>query len=140
MEITKRWKVRLYPTKLQEEQLAQIFGACRWIYNHYLEQRKTHYLEQKKTLSYAAMSRDLTVLRKKTEWLSNLQLSPLGQSLRNLDKAYNSFFRKQNRRLNFFRSNHSRKAPALGNSSWTNLCQNLSFVIFSFILVIFGWY
>ena len=97
MLITRAYKVRLYPTKDQEVRLEAILRACRWVYNHYLEERKNHYLEHKKTLPYAAMSRDLTQLRKKEELLKDIQTVPIQQSLRRLDSAYNSFFRKQNK-------------------------------------------
>lgn len=94
MIIQRGYKVRLYPNKEQEQKMLSIIGACRWVYNHFLEQRKNYYLEHKKTLPYAEMSRNLTQLRYKINWLSEIQTTPLQQSLRCLDKAYNNFFRK----------------------------------------------
>ena len=97
MVIQRAYKLRLYPNKEQEQKLLQILGACRFIYNYYLEQRKNYYFENKKTLPYAVMSRDLTKLRYKTDWLSQVQALPIQQSLRRLDTAYNRFFRKQSK-------------------------------------------
>lgn len=97
MLVRKTYKVSLYPNKIQEEELLKILAGCRFVWNHFLELRKNHYLEQKKTLPYLEMSRQLTQLRKTAPELAGLQILPLQQELRRLDKAYNSFFRKQNR-------------------------------------------
>lgn len=86
--------MKLYPNKGQEAQLQAIIDGSRFVYNHFLEQRKNHYLEHKKTISYAVMARELTKLRYQVGFLKPLQTEPLQQSLRRLDKAYNSFFRK----------------------------------------------
>lgn len=94
MLINKTFKVRLYPNGGQEQKMNALIDGTRFVYNHYLEQRKNHYLENKKTLPYATMARDLTKLRHTTEHLQSLQAEPLQQSLRRLDTAYNRFFRK----------------------------------------------
>lgn len=94
MIIQRGYKVRLYPNKEQEQKMLSIIGACRWVYNYYLEQRKNYYLEHKKTLSYLSMAKDLTQLRYKFDWLYKIQTVPLQQSIRCLDRAYNNFFRK----------------------------------------------
>lgn len=94
MEIIKSYKVRIYPNKIQEEKLIKIIGACRWIWNHYLEEKTKEYMETGRNITYKEMSADLTHLRKQTEWLQEIQHRPLQQSLRNLDGAYNNFFKK----------------------------------------------
>jgi putative transposase len=93
MEIQRAYKVRLYPNKAQEQQLLSILGACRFVYNHFLEARINHYKATGKTLSYMLMSRQLTVLRHETEWMKDIQLEPLSQALRHLDYAYRRFFK-----------------------------------------------
>ncbi len=75
--------------------MLRTIGACRWVYNHYLEERKNYYLETKKTLPLKLMSADLTKLRREMDWLSGVRLAPLQQSIRCLDVAYNRFFRKE---------------------------------------------
>src|SRR3990167_939792 len=97
MQVIKGYKVRIYPNKTQEQILLQTIGACRFVYNHFLEEKKNHYLERKKSLSYGATSKQLTQLRKETDWLSEIQFQPLQQSLRALDVSYSRFFRKQAR-------------------------------------------
>lgn len=97
MEIIRAYKVKIYPNKNQQKELYKIIGSCRWIWNHYLELKTKIYIEQGRNIPYLELSKDLTQLRKSTTWLQETQLQPLQQSLRNLDGAYNKFFRKQNR-------------------------------------------
>ncbi len=94
MIIQKAHKVRLYPNKTQEQQLLQILGASRFVYNYFLAARKSYYAEYGKTLSYMQMSRDLTQLRH-SMWLGELQGEPMSQSLRRMDKSYSTFFRRK---------------------------------------------
>lgn len=86
--------MRIYPNAAQQQSLAQTVGACRWVYNHFLEEKRDYYLEHKKTLTYGTTSKQLTQLRKGIDWLGDVQFQPLQQSLRQLDVAYSNFFRK----------------------------------------------
>lgn len=95
MLIRKAYKIRLYPNNEQEQKMLQIIGACRFVWNYYLEQKKNYYEIHSKTLNLSKVSKDLTELRKKTEWLSKIQLLPLQQSLRRLEKSYLRFFKKK---------------------------------------------
>lgn len=95
MQIIRGYKVKVYPNKTQEQTFLQTIGACRFVYNHFLEEKKNYYLEHKKSLSYGATSKQLTKLRKDISWLSQIQFQPLQQSLRALDVSYGRFFRKQ---------------------------------------------
>jgi putative transposase len=95
--IYKSYKFKIYPNSEQKELLAKHFGACRFIYNHYLNFRKENYLTNKTSLSYYDNANDLTNLKKQEEysWLKEINSQSLQQSLRHLDTAYNKFFRKQ---------------------------------------------
>jgi len=97
MRIQRGFKVKIYPTPEQEQQLLRTAGACRWIYNHYLEERTNYYLEHQKTLTYKEMSANMTRLRKELEWLSDTRLQTLQQSLRQLEDAYKRFFRNDSK-------------------------------------------
>ena len=39
-------KVRVFPTDTQKKVIHQTFGACRFIYNNYLQERCEFYIEQ----------------------------------------------------------------------------------------------
>jgi putative transposase len=41
--LKKGYKYRIYPTKQQEEQLAQLFGCSRYVYNKLLEENNKAY-------------------------------------------------------------------------------------------------
>ena len=95
--IHKSYKFRIAPNKEQIDLLSKHFGACRFVFNRYLNIRKETYLEEKKSLNYYDNSNDLTVLKKDEQfvWLKEINSQSLQSSLRNLDTAYNKFFRKQ---------------------------------------------
>ena len=96
--IFKSFKFRIYPNKDQEILLAKHFGANRFVFNYYLNSRKESYFgEDKKTLNYYDNANDLTQFKKDENfnWLKEINSQSLQSSLRNLDTAYNKFFRKQ---------------------------------------------
>lgn len=95
--IHKSYKFRIAPDNEQKELLAKHFGACRFVFNRYLNNRKETYLEEKKSLNYYDNASDLTVLKKDEQfvWLKEINSQSLQSSLRNLDTAYNKFFKKQ---------------------------------------------
>ncbi len=97
--IQKTFKYRLYPNKIQRELLEKYFGACRWIYNWGLEQKSKAYKENKKNISVYDLMNLLPELKKQKDlkWLNEPQAQCLQQSLKVLDRAFTSFFRKQSR-------------------------------------------
>jgi putative transposase len=95
--IHKSYKFRISPDNEQKILLSKHFGATRFVFNRYLNSRKETYLEEKKSLNYYDNANDLTKLKKEEEfvWLKEINSQSLQSSLRNLDTAYNKFFRKQ---------------------------------------------
>ena len=79
--------------------LEKHFGSCRFVFNYFLNRRKTAYLENKLTLNYYDLASELTELKHKEEykWLKEVNSQSLQQALRKLDVAYNNFFAKQNK-------------------------------------------
>lgn len=97
MKVNKTFKYRIYPTKEQEVLLAKHFGAKRFVYNYFLDQRKKAYLDSKKSLNYYDNAKSLTDIKKTAEyvWMKEINSQSLQSSLRDLDTAYNRFFSKQ---------------------------------------------
>ena len=95
--IFKSIKFRIYPSNEQEILISKHFGACRFVFNHYLNKRKETYLEDKKSINYYDNANDLTKFKKDENfnWLKEINSQSLQSSLRNLDTAYGKFFRKQ---------------------------------------------
>lgn len=89
------YKFRLYPNATQEKQIQRTFGSTRYIYNYFLSERKRLYEEKKETLNYFACSSELTKLKHDGEhdWLNEIDSRALKASLKDLDVAYQNFFR-----------------------------------------------
>ena len=94
MQIQKAFKFRLYPTEEQQEALSKQFGHARFVYNRYLDIRKTVFLEASESINFQACCLDLTSLKQSPdfEWLKEADSQVLQQSLKDLDKAFERFF------------------------------------------------
>lgn len=90
----KAFKYRIYPTDEQIIQLSKTFGSCRYVYNCYLNKRIELYNLDKTTLNYNACSADLTKLKVELIWLKEIDKFALQNSLKDLDRAYQNFFRE----------------------------------------------
>jgi len=97
MKVKKSFKYRIYPTKEQEILLAKHFGAKRFVWNYFLDQRKKAYLENDKTLNYYDNAGSLTKLKKEDDytWIKEVNSQSVQASLRDLEVAYTRFFSKQ---------------------------------------------
>lgn len=92
--ILRAYKYRLYPNKKQRELINKTIGCCRFVYNYYLNKKIELYKVEQKSMTYNACSNDLTFLKKEKEWLKEVDSVSLQQSLRDLDVAYQNFFRR----------------------------------------------
>ena len=81
----------LYPTPGQAAQMAQIAGACRFVYNLALEQRRDWYRPGRK-FNFASQCREVTQLRAEVDWLKAVPVHTLQQALRDLDRAYQNWW------------------------------------------------
>ena len=111
----KCYKFRIYPTPNQVNLLQRTFGCSRFVYNYYLNLRQELYENEGVTLNYSACSANMTQLKKELTWLCEVDSTALQASLRDLDNAYQHFFRrvKQGEAPGFphFKSkHHSRKS------------------------------
>lgn len=82
---------RLYPTPVQTAQMAQIAGACRFVYNLALEQRRDWYRPSRK-FNFTSQCREVTLLRAEVEWLKAVPVHTLQQALRDLERAYQNWW------------------------------------------------
>ena len=96
-KIKKTFKYRIYPTKEQKNLLAKHFGAKRFVWNYFLNERKNAYLENNTSLNYYDNASSLTKLKKQDEyeWLKEINSQSVQASLRDLEVAYTRFFSKQ---------------------------------------------
>ena len=90
----KAYKYRIYPNKKQREIISKTFGCCRFIYNKYLVKRIELYEKNKETFTYVQCANDMKKLKFELEWLKEVDSTALQSSLRDLDSAYQKFFKE----------------------------------------------
>lgn len=75
-------KVRIYPNQQQEIALNRNLGCARFVWNYYLNKTNNQYQETGKGMTYCQMSKDLTQLKKLSdyEWLGESTAATLQQS------------------------------------------------------------
>ena len=90
-------KVRIYPNKQQELASNKNLGCARFVWNYYLNKTNTQYQEIGKGMTYCQMAKDLTQLKKLSdyEWLAESTAATLQQALKNLESAFKNFFKKR---------------------------------------------
>lgn len=94
LSMEKSYKFRIYPNAKQRELISKTFGCARFVYNYYLDKKIKLYKESKQPFGFYACSADLTLLKKEMEWLREVDKCALQNSLRNLDAAYQKFFKE----------------------------------------------
>ncbi len=90
------YRYRLDPTAEQVNLLNQFAGARRFVWNWALGRKRDHFRQTGKTLSYNELAAELTRLKQQpaTAWLREMDSQSLQQALRDLDSAYQHFFRR----------------------------------------------
>lgn len=90
----KSYKYRLYLTKKQQVILSQTFEECRWLYNHFLEQRKISWEKEKKSLNYHSQTVSIPSLKQERPSLDSVHSQVLQNVAVRIDLAFKSFFRR----------------------------------------------
>lgn len=96
VEITRGMEYRIYPTKEQKVLINKTLGCKRFIYNHFLQIRRNEWKFNHKSINYSATNAMLTDLKRYDEysWLNEVDSTALQNSLRDLQVAYDRFFKK----------------------------------------------
>lgn len=96
--VKRAYKYRFYPTPEQADQLARTFGCVRYVYNRALAERSRAWTQERRRVTFADTSKMLTAWKRdpETAWLAEPSKGPLQAALRNLQAAYDRFWRKQN--------------------------------------------
>ena len=96
-KIYKAYKFRIYPNKSQVDFLNKQFGAVRFIYNYFLNQKDTQFKETGKSDNYFAQTKTLKLMKGQEafKWLKEINSQTCQQALQCLDAAYLKFFRKE---------------------------------------------
>ena len=87
-------KVRLYPTKEQEQKLWQSVGTARFIYNYTLTKQEENYRNGGKFISDGIIRKELTQLKKsELIWLNEVSNNVAKQAVKDACNAYKRFFK-----------------------------------------------
>lgn len=107
----KAYKYRIYPNKEQKVQIAKTFGCCRFVYNQTLAYRKDVYEKEKKSVSKTDCNNYCNrELKKKYEWLKDVDKFALTNAVYNMDFAYQKFFKEYAGYPKFKSKHDSRKS------------------------------
>ena len=90
-------KVRLYPNKTQEQTLNKVLGCYRFVYNHMLALKQKEYNENKKSLGLNELTKYFHGTLLKNEqyaWLKEQNTKVMKQAIRQMDGAYQKFFKQ----------------------------------------------
>lgn len=123
----KGYKYRIYPTKEQEIQLSKTFGSCRFVYNQLLARKIESYKNDNKSLSKTDCNNYCNrELKKEYLWLKDVDKFALTNSIYNLDRAYQNFFRRVKQgsgELGFpkFKSKHDHNYSYITNFTNNNI-------------------
>ena len=93
MIISKSFKYRLRLTKEQESLCSQIAGSCRYVWNRGLALKKQTWEQNKQRLSRFDLDNLLVTWKKELAWLTLPPSQSLQQVNKDLDQAFQNFFR-----------------------------------------------
>ena len=101
-------KIRIYPSAEQVNFIDKQLGCCRFVYNNCLAFRKDSYQNEHISVSSSSAVKHITVLKKDNEWLKDVHSKVLQQSVRDMNQAYDNFF-KLHRGFPKFKSKHDNR-------------------------------
>ena len=100
----KALKIRIYPNPEQIQVIEKTFGACRFIYNSYLQERSEFYIEKILPIKNTSTKKEQTEIYKtfkrtsdkgyseKYPWMKETSSTARHEACRHLDSAYSRFF------------------------------------------------
>lgn len=89
------YKYRLYPNKIQEEQIQKTFGCTRFVYNVCLDYKINKYKSDNISLGKIDLNNYCNqVLKKEYAWLTEVDKYALTNAIYNMDNAYQKFFKE----------------------------------------------
>ncbi|KLL05044.1 MAG: transposase IS605 [Mycoplasmataceae bacterium RV_VA103A] len=88
----KSYKYRLYPNKQQREVIDKTLETCRWLYNHFLAERRDKYEKEQKKVSYTQQQNSLPSLKENNPSLQGIYSQVLQDVAQRVKKAFKGFF------------------------------------------------
>lgn len=119
-------RVRLKPTKSQEQQLWKSAGTARWTYNWTLNKQEENYKQGGKFISNNDLRKEITQLKQTDDfkWLSDVSNNIAKQAVKDACDAYQKFFKGQSK-FPKFKSRRKSKASFYNDTSKLKVKKNL---------------
>jgi hypothetical protein len=119
--VRRAYRYRFYPTPEQAEQLNRTFGCVRYVYHRALAERSRAWTQEQRRVTHAETDKMLTGWKQdpETAWLAEPSKGPLQAALRNLQGAFDRFWRKQNRYPRFKLKGRSRDSATYFRNCFT---------------------
>ena len=86
-------KIRIYPSDEQKHFINRQLGCCRVVYNSCLAYRRDKYEKEGISITSSQSINYIVELKKEREWLKEVHSKVLQQSVRDMNKAYDNFFK-----------------------------------------------
>ena len=118
MKITKALKMRIYPNKEQALKIDKTIGSCRYVYNHMLARNKKVYERRNEHLSYYDMQNLLPSIKEYLPWLKESDSQALKYACRQVNKAFDGFFKKRTNFPKFHSKRTSRQSYTTTNKAY----------------------
>lgn len=118
MKITKALKMRIYPNKEQALKIDKTIGSCRYVYNHMLARNKKVYARRNEHLSYYDMQNLLPRMKEYLPWLKESDSQALKYACRQVNKAFDGFFKKRTNFPKFHRKRTSGQSYTTTNKAY----------------------
>ena len=88
----KGYKYRLYPNQQEKEIINKTLESCRWLYNHFLAERRDKHEKEQKKVSYTQQQNFLPQLKKTNPNLQGIYSQVLQDVAQRVKKAFQGFF------------------------------------------------
>ncbi len=90
----KAFKYRIYPTKKQSRIMNQWLEECRWLFNHFLAERKEAWEREQRSINYHAQATSLPAFKEQRPSLVSIHSQVLQNVAVRIDLAFKAFFRR----------------------------------------------
>ena len=103
-------KIRLYPSKEQVVFINKQLGCCRFVYNQCLSYRKASYETYNRSITSTQTINHIVELKNEFQFLKEVHSKVLQQSVIDLNKSFDNFFKKLSNYPNFKSKKDNRKS------------------------------
>ena len=113
-------KIRLLPTKDQEEKMLKTINVCRFAWNWGLSYRNNYYKETEKSIKGRQIRSEFTKFKKTEgfEWINEVSSKAYENEFDKLDVAFDRFFKKISKYPKFKKKKEQRKSFYCRNDSF----------------------